>query len=92
MNNLQNVVEIKVQKTTLNFGVSTLHAQIRFFECPLHKSYRLQIKKWQVCGTVFNFVPLVKGNRPLCVCVENLKNFSEFVDKEYQKILGYSKT
>ncbi|KAJ8889318.1 hypothetical protein PR048_008817 [Dryococelus australis] len=39
MNNL------KVEKTTFNFGLSTPRAQIRFFKCSLHKSYRLQIKK-----------------------------------------------
>lgn len=30
------------------FGISTLHAWIRTFECLLHISYRLNIKKWQV--------------------------------------------
>lgn len=29
------------------FGLSTLHAWIRTFECCLHISYRLDIKKWQ---------------------------------------------
>ncbi|KAJ8869887.1 hypothetical protein PR048_028896, partial [Dryococelus australis] len=51
MKNLQNVVKRKVQKITFNLGVSTLHVQIRFFECLLHKSYRLRIKKWQVRGS-----------------------------------------
>lgn len=32
------------------FGLSTLHAWIRCFECLLHISYRLDIKKWQVRG------------------------------------------
>lgn len=34
----------------LAFGLSTLHAWIRTFECLLHISYRLEIKKWQVRG------------------------------------------
>lgn len=32
------------------FGLSTLHAWIRTFECLLHISYRLDLKKWQVRG------------------------------------------
>ena len=31
----------------LNFGLSPLHSWIRFFECCLHVSYRLDIKTWQ---------------------------------------------
>lgn len=32
----------------LGFGLSTLHAWIRCFECLLHISYRLEVKKWQL--------------------------------------------
>lgn len=32
------------------FGLSSLHCWIRFFECLLHISYRLEIKSWQVKG------------------------------------------
>lgn len=32
------------------FGLSTLHALLRCFECLLHISYRLDVKKWQVRG------------------------------------------
>lgn len=32
---------------TLKFGLSILHARIRFFELLLHLSYKLTIKKWQ---------------------------------------------
>lgn len=32
----------------LNYGISPLHAWIRFFECLLHISYRMDIKKWKV--------------------------------------------
>lgn len=36
----------------LGFGLSTLHAWIRSFECLLHISYRLDIQKWQVRGDI----------------------------------------
>lgn len=35
-------------RNNLGFGLSTLHAWIRSFECLLHISYRIDIKKWQV--------------------------------------------
>jgi hypothetical protein len=35
---------------TLDFGISPLHASIRFFECLLHISYKLPVKSWQVRG------------------------------------------
>lgn len=34
--------------STLKYGVSPLHAWIRFLEFVLHLSYRIAIKKWQV--------------------------------------------
>ena len=40
--------DLLVKKEHYGFGLSTLHAWIRFFECMLHISYRLDIKKWQV--------------------------------------------
>lgn len=45
-NNLNK--EIKVDPESLKFGLSILHARIRFFESLLHLSYKLTIKKWQV--------------------------------------------
>ncbi|XP_062543340.1 uncharacterized protein LOC134210917 [Armigeres subalbatus] len=33
---------------TLIYGISPLHAWMRFFECLLHISYRMDFKKWQV--------------------------------------------
>ncbi|KAL0879456.1 hypothetical protein ABMA27_003207 [Loxostege sticticalis] len=42
--------EYPSNKERLAFGLSTLHAWIRTFECLLHISYRLEIKKWQVRG------------------------------------------
>ena len=34
-------------RETLKFGLSILHARIRFFESLLHISYKIPIKKWQ---------------------------------------------
>ena len=34
----------------IELGLSPLHARIRCFECLLHISYRLEIKKWQIHG------------------------------------------
>lgn len=36
------------QKENLSFGLSLLHARIRFFESMLHVAYKLPIKKWNV--------------------------------------------
>jgi len=38
----------EVDVTLYEFGLSTLHARIRFFECLLHISYRLEVKKLQI--------------------------------------------
>lgn len=32
----------------LHYGISPLHAWMRFFECLLHISYRMDIKKWKI--------------------------------------------
>ena len=40
--------DLVVKKEHYGFGLSTLHAWVRFFECMLHISYRLDITKWQV--------------------------------------------
>jgi hypothetical protein len=32
----------------LHYGISPLHAWIRFFECLLHISYRMDVKKWRI--------------------------------------------
>ncbi|XP_076660390.1 uncharacterized protein LOC143363727 [Halictus rubicundus] len=42
------MIKKEVNEEYLHFGLSTLHAWIRFFECCLHVSYRLDIKKWQM--------------------------------------------
>lgn len=38
----------EVDVNNLKFGLSTLHARIRFFESLLHLSYKIPIQKWQV--------------------------------------------
>ena len=48
MNDLEAVTKITdFPVSGLQYGLSTLHAWIRFFECLLHISYRLPFKKWQ---------------------------------------------
>lgn len=51
LNNLSAVLKKPCNITTFAYGLSTLHAHIRFFECILHISYRLDLKTWQVRGT-----------------------------------------
>jgi hypothetical protein len=48
MNNVAGVTAREVDETVYRFGLSPLHAWIRFFECIIHISYRLDFKKWQV--------------------------------------------
>ena len=51
MNDLQAITKITdFPVSGLQYGLSTLHAWIRFFECLLHISYRLPFKKWQARG------------------------------------------
>lgn len=50
MNNIDKVRERVVNELAYQFGLSTLHARIRFFEYFLHVAYRLEIKKWQARG------------------------------------------
>lgn len=46
MNNLNAVYKKNIQAENYNFGLSSLHAWIRFMECLLHISYNLPFKKW----------------------------------------------
>lgn len=41
------IVEEEVNEEALKFGLSILHARIRFFESLLHLAYKLPLKKWQ---------------------------------------------
>lgn len=46
MNNLPLVTKREVDTSILKFGLSTLHARIRFMENILHIAYNIQFKKW----------------------------------------------
>jgi len=46
-NNINDILQKEITETNLRFEISSLHAWIRLFECCLHLSYRLKIKKWQ---------------------------------------------
>lgn len=50
MNNLKVLKKLVCNEDVYEFGLSTLHCWIRFFECLLHIAYRLKLpeKKWRV--------------------------------------------
>ncbi|KAK9674988.1 hypothetical protein QE152_g40730 [Popillia japonica] len=50
MNNPEVISQKPVNANFLTFGLSPLHSWIRFFECLLHISYKLELKLWQVRG------------------------------------------
>lgn len=50
-NDIDKVLQLKVKDENLRLGLSTLHASIRMFECLLHLSYKLTVKKRQVRST-----------------------------------------
>lgn len=74
INNLQKVLKQPCNFSTFHYGLSTLHAHIRFFECILHIAYRLDIKTWLIKG-VENKASCKRGKK---------KSFANFVKK-----LGY---
>lgn len=47
MNNIPNLLQLPENTSSFDFGLSILHANIRFFECCLHISYRLDFKKME---------------------------------------------
>lgn len=47
-NDIDKVLKMPINSEVFKFGLSTLHAWIRFFECLLHVSYRLPFQSWQV--------------------------------------------
>lgn len=59
-NNIDNVINRPSITENYRFGLSTLHAWIRFFEYFLHLAYRLEFKTWQVNLILFNYLKLVK--------------------------------
>lgn len=46
MNNLSKVMKRAVDESAYQYGLSNLHAQIRFMECILHIAYRLPFRRW----------------------------------------------
>ncbi|KAJ4437537.1 hypothetical protein ANN_17682 [Periplaneta americana] len=50
MNDIDSVQQRTVDHKSFSFGLSILHAWIRFLECLLHVAYRLDFKKWQARG------------------------------------------
>lgn len=46
--NVLSVGDKENKREHYSFGLSTLHCWIRCFECFLHISYRLDVKKWQI--------------------------------------------
>lgn len=48
MNDLDEVRRRPFNERLLAFGLSSLHAWIKYFECLTHISYRLDIKTWQI--------------------------------------------
>jgi hypothetical protein len=50
INRIEEIVKRDVDITTYRFGLSTLHAWIRFLECLFHISYGSEIKRWQARG------------------------------------------
>lgn len=48
MNHKEVLKTLESDPENLKYGLSALHAYIRCFECILHISYRLPIKKWQI--------------------------------------------
>ena len=50
MNSIDKVIKLPYSSDELQYTLSTLHAWIRFFECLIHISYKIPIKKWQLRG------------------------------------------
>lgn len=52
----------KIYEDHLHVSISSLHAWIRFIECLLHLSYKLNIKTWQAQGDNKKVVEIQKKN------------------------------
>lgn len=50
-NDMDKVLHVEVNKQRFEFGLSILHAWIRFLESILHLAYKLPLQKWQARGT-----------------------------------------
>lgn len=52
MNDISRLLNRPLNEEALKFGMSTLHARIRFMEYVLHLSYNLSFKSWRTSGTI----------------------------------------
>lgn len=52
MNDIDAVIQRPCNKDLYVYGLSTLHAHIRLFECVLHISYRKEHKTWRVTKNI----------------------------------------
>lgn len=50
MNDIEAILKRPSNVNAFQYGLSTLHAHIRLFECILHVSYRLQTQTWRSLG------------------------------------------
>lgn len=64
MNDIISMRTRETRQEMLSFGLSVLHAYIRFFECLLHVAYRLNIKSWKVSIFRIKTILFVKIIRP----------------------------
>lgn len=48
MNDIIHIQNLPCKENLYEYGLSSLHAWIRFLDCILHISYRIILKKWQV--------------------------------------------
>lgn len=61
-NDIDKVLKLSTNPENFKFGLSTLHAWIRFFECLLHVSFHLDFKTWQliiIISRYYTYVCLV---------------------------------
>lgn len=71
-NNVDKILQTNViDECRYQFGLSSLHAWIRFFECLLHVSYKLVIQQWQA-----------RGNENKELVANNKKRIQELFQKE----------
>lgn len=62
MNDLHILKHRSSDENMYEYGLSTLHCWIRFFECILHIAYRIPIKKWQIRGADKDIANQTKSN------------------------------
>ena len=77
----------KAKPNTLQYGISPLHAWIRFFECIVHISYRYDLCKWQIRGTSKKKILLCRKKE---IQQRFIKNLHLHVDKP--KVGGFGST